>query len=401
MFSEVILEWEIDNSKIYHNIPLNSSSLLVSNVFLQSLLPPAYHLSGVSAIIDESTFVQISSIQDMDKNVHYLLDSSMSNRFSLVVIPISVCDSFDSFNSSKTTKKQATPCYDLSSSSTEGHFETTHQEGVSRVIKNEESPCQVFQSVVSYISSYAPPSILKSKLAKVISKKQVKEIPRSYDGDCVLEFPPTFGEIGNTHGMEQKYDGHLWTRPTTSNMALECTVRVSYCIGTLECHRNSCTHYINNKKYNNSFFHGHLSKKIAIGLLAIEEKSKITCHYCRKPAYCVETCKCMVYYVMPHDKSMTRMMLHLGNHMHQVQPSTSMAMIENTKLIVSKMLQVDRTAGPRKIQMNVAKEMIFSTMVEEGAKDQTNIVGDVELYNFLEELVPLVENQRYDVGPPR
>lgn len=403
MSSAITLEWELDHSILYHNIPLNSPTLLVSSNFLQGLLPPDYLLLGVKAILEDNNYVDINRLQHIDGNIHYLLDSSLSTKYSLSITPIFVCDSPESSKSHKSADDSAykqggqqleESVHDLSSSSTGDCLKTSFGEGTSNVAEKSEHHCQEIQSVVNYISEYGPPCILKAKLAKITSRTFVKEIPRIYNDDNIFEFPATFGEIGQMHGMEQKYDGHIWTRPITSNMALQCTVRVSYCIGALECHRNTCPYYINNKKYNTTFFKGHLSKKIAIGLLATDEKTKITCHYCKRPAYCVETCRCMVYYVMPHDSTMTRMMLHLGSHQHAVQPGTSKIMIDKTKQLVSKMLKADRSAGPRKIQMGVAKEMIFSTIVEENTEDNASMVGEVELSNFLEELVPLVESQR-------
>ena len=122
-------------------------------------------------------------------------------------------------------------------------------------------------------------------------------------------------------------------------MAIQCTVHVSYCVGALECHRVNCPFFLNNKRFKNTFFHGHLGKKVAMGLLVENGKSKIVCHFCQKTAYCVQKCKCMVYYVMPKDPSVAQLMLHLRVHDHPVQPRTSKAMIERVRRAVSNMLK--------------------------------------------------------------
>ena len=108
---------------------------------------------------------------------------------------------------------------------------------------------------------------------------QVNEIPSIYNGTVCFELPATFGNQKRMYGMEQKFDGHFWTRPAQSNMAVQCTVHLSYCLGHLMCHRVTCAHYLNEKKFNDTYFHGHLDKHINKGYLAIEEKSKIICHY--------------------------------------------------------------------------------------------------------------------------
>lgn len=391
MCAKIRIQWCVDNSILNHEISLAGKSVLVSKIYLQNLLPPSYELLAVCALLEENATIELQHLTDTNGEMHFLLESSMSKSFSLILRPLSVCDSFESSKEDIMDKGEANiSCVDVSSSSAEEIHEDIKEDEVTTNLK----ACTKYKSVVSYIIEYGQACILKKKLGKVSRHKMVEEIPRVYDGELVLEFPPTFDKIGNTHGMEQKYDGHLWTRPSTSNMRLECTVRISYCIGVLECRFPSCPFFTNNRRHNKCFFNGHLARKVAVGLLATDEKGKITCHFCRRSPYCIETCKCMVYYVMPHDKHMTRMMLHVGTHLHEVQAGTSQAMIEKTKHLVAKVVGVDRSAGPRKIQMNVAKEMIFSALVDDGTNDHGKAIGDVELTNFLEELVPLVENQR-------
>ena len=120
--------------------------------------------------------------------------------------------------------------------------------------------CTIADSILNVIKEQ--PCLLKTMIERVSQVVQVVEIPRQYDGDSIMEFPPTFGKTGNMDGMEQKYDGHLWTRTVTSNMAKQCTMQVSYCIGALECHRINCPFYLSHKRFNNTFFHGHLAKRL-------------------------------------------------------------------------------------------------------------------------------------------
>ena len=252
--------------------------------------------------------------------------------------------------------------------------------------------CLASESIINVIKIKENPFVLKSLIERIRDVVQVVEVPGQYNGDCIMEFPPTFGKQGNMDGMEQKFDGHIWTRPVTSNMAIQCTVRVSYCVGALECHRVNCPFFSTNKRFNNTFFQGNLAKKIAVGLLAENEKSRIFCHFCQKTAYCVQKCKCMVYYVMPKDPSVTRLMLHLGVHDHPVQPGTSKAMIERVRRAVSDMLKGRGSVGPRKLQMDIVKDMLFSYMSK---NENTSFdLGDHELCSFLEELGPLVEDKR-------
>ena len=173
-------------------------------------------------------------------------------------------------------------------------------------------------------------------------------------------------------GMEQRYDEHIWTRPHKTNMSIDCTVRLSYCLGSLVCHRVACPYYVTNGKFNVSFFHGFLDKQVSKGLLCEDGKHNIICHYCKKIVFCDSTCGCRAYYVLPFESKMTRLMVHVGHHFHDVQCGTSRAALERVKKMVRDVLRVDRNNGPRRVQMIVARQLLLEAIT--GKEDV--VMGD-------------------------
>ena len=155
------------------------------------------------------------------------------------------------------------------------------------------------------------------------------------------------------------------------------------------CHRVTCSHYLNEKKINDTYFHGHLDRQISKGYCAIEEKSKIICHYCQQAVSCIAVCSCMVYYILPIDVSMTRLAIHIGEHCHNVQQGTKRASIEKIRSLVRKVLKVEN-GGLRRVQMQVARQILFESLTKE---DKMEAI-DKDLDHFLEELMPLVQNRR-------
>ena len=206
-----------------------------------------------------------------------------------------------------------------------------------------------------------------------------------------LNYPPLLGKSSYMEGMQQKYDGHVWFRPRTFKMYVPCTVKLSYCLGNLECQKKDCVFCKINQRYNDRFFNGYLENKISKGLLAEEDRTKITCQYCKQIVHCIETCSCKVYYIIPGDKTMTRLMIHIGQHNHPVEPGTSRAAIERLKKLVSTFLTFNKGSGPRKLQMLVARKLVVESLTTE---QNDLIVNEGDLNNFLEELIPLVQNQR-------
>ena len=105
---------------------------------------------------------------------------------------------------------------------------------------------------------------------------------------------------------------------------------------------------------------------------------------------CKEPCDCMVYYIFPSDSRMTRLMLHIGHHSHEVQLGTSRAAIQKIRELVSLVLWVDRNNGPRRVQIIVARQLLVDAIISKESGD----MGEAELSNILEEMIPLVQNQR-------
>ena len=106
--------------------------------------------------------------------------------------------------------------------------------------------------------------------------------------------------------------------------------------------------------------------------------------------FCKEPCDCMVYYIFPSDSNMTRLMLHIGYHSHEVQIGTSRATIQKIRKVVSSGVRGDRNNGPRRVQMIVARQLLVDAIVGKEKGD----MGEIELSNILEEIIPLVQNQR-------
>ena len=105
---------------------------------------------------------------------------------------------------------------------------------------------------------------------------------------------------------------------------------------------------------------------------------------------CVQTCLCSIYYIIPKDINMSHLMIHQGEHNHPVEPGTSRASIERLRKLFGTFLNYNRGSGPRKLQMLLARQLLMDSLTT----DQTESMGEIELNNFLEELIPLVQNQR-------
>ena len=414
MESYALLTWRLGGDTIEHRVSVRNGEVLLSEYYLQSLLPPSVKFYGLQAVIvseGQLSKVNLSPRWDHEGHEHYLIDMALSSTYFIMHsndwVPISdsansLQDEVDKILDSTTGCSKLTPmCLELNSDVDDDVIEVSAPPGsnTARCLDSlQQKPQSSVQSkdyinkeksIINLIQERGIAGRLTKLLALCGSSIKVNEIPSEYNGTICFELPPSQGQK-RMQGMEQKYDGHLWTRPSQTNMAIECTVRLSYCLGTLQCHRITCPYYISEKKYNETFFHGHLDKQVSKGYPASDGKSKITCHYCQKVATCLAICTCMIYYVLPLDSIMTRLVIHVGDHVHNVQPGIRRANLEKVRNLVSAVLTIEK-GGPQKIQMLVARQMLFESLTKEDELEAT----EVELNHFLENLMPLVQNKGF------
>ncbi len=411
------LRWIFNGDSVEHQVSFTNDNVLLSGYYLQSLLPPICKFIGLKAIIEceqSQSEINISPIWDLDGHDHYLIQSTLSRTYVVVHSNdcVYVSDSLDSFEDGMESFSINTPgcsktipmCIDQDS---DGHEDIEAERACENTIVNEDMvtvqlDCGTkdnsnleIKSIVQWIMENPGATRLKKLLAICGAPNQVDELPVVYDGTICFELPVLeHGKQKRMHGMEQKFDGHLWSRPSQTNMAIDCIVRLSYCLGNMQCHRVTCSCYINDKKYNDTFFHGHLDRQVSKGYPACEGKTKITCHYCNQVVTCSAVCTCMIYYVFPKERNMTRLVIHVGEHAHNVKQGTKRASIEKVKSLVNAVLKIEK-GGPRKIQMLVARQMLFQSLIKEDETETT----DKDLNHFLEEMMPLVENKGYEMLP--
>lgn len=386
------IRWTIGQESYSRDVDVQNNRLLLSQYYLKSLLPPSSGFLSFKALIcvgSEKLEIENPSEWDIDGNKHYILDLTLSNEY---VIQHSRDCLY--ISDSDCSLQQPVARASLSSSGTSNKKEDYVELGEKSfdiVSSEDEKVCTSKSSTLTWIQNSNTSPRLKSLLASCEKILQVSEIPQVYDGDIAFELPQVFESLKRMEGMEQRFDGHLWTRPHKTNMSIDCTVRLSYCLGSLVCHRVICPYFASNQKFNVSYFHGYLDRQVSKGLLCQDGKLGVSCHYCKKIAYCDSPCSCKVYYILPTNLKMTRLMVHVGHHLHEVQNGTCRATIERIRKMVANALKVDKNSGPRRVQMILARQMLVDAIV---GPNKTKM-GEVELTHILEEMIPLVQNQRF------
>ena len=362
------------------NLSFLNGRIILDMKYLQDLVCPMTFdaLHAILQIGSEELSIPLECTLNQQGEMFFILEESLSCKYVLIVKadidstlePIIIVDT------PPAQSKTHIPIIDISTPIKKSNV--------------ERSSPTTGSSILSIIGSLKKANTLTKILSRMQNIVQVNEIPRNYNGDITFEFPPTMGRITGMDSMEHRYDPHWWSKPQTSNIAFPGVCRRSQCLGALKCVNELCPRLVNHKVSNTSHFIGTMLMAPIIGEECNNTGGRLVCHYCSKNALCVDTCACFVYYVMPNDETKSRLMIHCGTHEHNVKDGTSKLLTDKTRDMVSKVLGIDRHAGARKVQMCVAKEIVMTTLMQDGGS--RNMIGEQEFATIAEEMGPLVHD---------
>ena len=113
------------------------------------------------------------------------------------------------------------------------------------------------------------------------------------------------------------------------------------------------------------------------------------CFHCNESPILLAECKCIAYYIIGFQGE-TRLFIHQGSHDHPVAKGILRISIQRTCDLVLKILSNTTPAGPRHLQLNISKQMLFDAVIcDDGTPLETK-----EILSLFEEMKPLVHTSR-------
>ena len=260
---------------------------------------------------------------------------------------------------------------------------------VEKCFQNLEEEDAQFHSAVScfqIIRMLPPTDVLHTLIHDCDYKGKVKELPKVYPEFSTYELEGGKG----MEGMEQKYEGNIWTKPQTQTRANKTFVlRKSFCGGTFQCMNENCSFRTRTNQPNKLHWNGQLIKSPKDGNLAIGSFGNLECFFCKHVPMCLKECPACVYYFMPKESMHSRLFIHYGKHTHTVSKGMCRASIQNIKTLVARAVRIDHNAGPRKVQMVVAREVVLRAFTDDD-KAQGEFMTERELQEMSQELQNLI-----------
>ena len=121
MATTVTLSWNVKKNQISRELHLPEGSVLLSEYYLQNLLPPTCKFVSLFAIVqfgEIKTQMEIPSHKDIDGNNHFLLETTLSKEFFMehtetMFIADSDDDKLNDFSFDSTPKYSGT-CVEIS-----------------------------------------------------------------------------------------------------------------------------------------------------------------------------------------------------------------------------------------------------------------------------------------------
>ena len=90
----------------------------------------------------------------------------------------------------------------------------------------------------------------------------------------------------------------------------------------------------------------------------------------------------------------SRLFIHYGKHTHMVSKGMCRASIRNIKAFVARAVGIDHNAGPRKVQMIVAREVVLRAFTDDD-KAHGEFMTERELQEMSQELQSLINVKKY------
>ncbi|KAL3682180.1 hypothetical protein R1sor_000202 [Riccia sorocarpa] len=257
------------------------------------------------------------------------------------------------------------------------------------------------QNDPNYVSAYEACLRIKgtSELSKLylasFEHRQVDHLPEDYDGNVNFELPPStqadLSKKGGGHvGMDRAYDCWLWTKSVTTSARIGgkkslYAVNKIRCVGSLKCVNECCPYFISEGQANRIDWPDkvHCDKPYQEGSL-LPYKYHV-CGHCASPPLCDMTCPAQMYYVIPKGKvdieeveKMSRVAIHIGNHIHPQRRICSRRNFNNVKEEVAETLHASPHFTPGQVRAAASQERLLHMELENG---------------FLEERVKLLEEE--------
>ena len=102
----------------------------------------------------------------------------------------------------------------------------------------------------------------------------------------------------------------------------------------------------------------------------------------------------MISCTLPEESMHSRLFIHYGKHTHMVSKGMCRASIQNIKAFVARAVDIDHNAGPRKVQMIVAREVVLRAFTNED-KAQGEFMTERDLQEMSQELQSLINVKKH------
>ena len=148
----------------------------------------------------------------------------------------------------------------------------------------------------------------------------VESLPAKFNGDCIFELPPLLvvkaGGSCRLDGMDRRFDRHVWTEITTSNIS-DPSGKLSFkyvkCMGHLGCNNHECRRLKECKDYNELYWSGSSTEVMTLDTRTLPlKRCNLVCKFCKVTPSCLALCPCKMYYVVSKDPQLSRACIHFG-----------------------------------------------------------------------------------------
>ncbi len=109
----------------------------------------------------------------------------------------------------------------------------------------------------------------------------------------------SYGLVGLTQGMDEKYGGHLWCKTKTTNIKNNDGLKLKHSsyVGHVSCQNLQFVYYVKNDGYKETNWEGG-TKNCIEGGKELQNDIALLCRHCKFPLKCIARCLIIMYYVL-------------------------------------------------------------------------------------------------------
>ncbi len=184
------------------------------------------------------------------------------------------------------------------------------------------------------------------------------------------------------HGMDRKYDGHVWCKVITTNTknSFQLSSRKVRCLDHLQCLHDDCENFLHTGSCNEIFWCSECTHILIMVQMALSPfASSCACKFYHSPPLCVADCLGRIYYLMHKLPSIIRVVIHIEVHKHPMADGKCKEFVDKIKRLIAKEVNYTLDVKIFAISLGASKTFLVTHLLDDRGDGIVELLNDKQL----------------------